>query len=146
MRNTSGFVDLNAADIAVALEALSEEQIVTTCRGGRGVSPSEIERADAHRRWLAAWVRQLSSMKPGRVFFSATDMSRLRGILFTSFKSALSRRYRCAVLSDDPALLGLMRRLCEIEDFEARMRAPEPYSAVIGFDRGFPAGPASRTA
>ncbi len=145
--NTSGFVELSASDIATAIEAIEEERILVSCRGGCRLSPAEMEYYSAYAGWVEAWLRQFTGMRPGRIFFSEIDMGRLRGILFTSYKTQLSRRYRKAVLTDDPVFLKMTGRLCEIEKFEERMRNPEPYSGtVIGFDRVLPAARASRSA
>jgi hypothetical protein len=147
MTGTSGFVELTDSDISTAIEALAEERIVASCRGGHGFSPAEAEHDAVYARWVETWFRQFSGMRTGRVFFASADMNRLRGILFTSYKTQLVRRYRRAVLSDDPAYLTMVGRLCEIEKFETRMRDPEPFSGtVIGFNRGCPAGLTSRSA
>jgi hypothetical protein len=147
MNGNSGFVELTASDISTAIEALAEERIVAACRGGHGFSPAVSEHDAAYARWVETWFRQFSGMRTGRVFFASADMHRLRGILFTSYKTQLARRYRRAVLSDDPAYLTMVGQLCEIEEFETRMRDPEPFSGtVIGFNRGFPAGRTSRSA
>ncbi len=139
MNGTSGFVELTGSDIEMAIEALTDERIVVSCR--RGLSD------EAYARWVGAWLRQFSRMRPGRVFFADTDMHRLRGILFTSYKTHLSRRYRNAVLADNPACLTMVERLCEIEKFEVRMRDPEPFSGtVIGFDSVLPVARASLSA
>jgi hypothetical protein len=143
MNGSSGFVELTASDIATAIEALEDERLVASCRSG----PKQTEHEASYARWIETWLRQLSAMRPGRVFFCDTDMNRLRGILFTCYKTKLSRRYRKAVLTDDPVSVTMVRCLCEIEKFEARMRDPEPFSGtVIGLDRGFAATRASRFA
>lgn len=147
MNGSSGFVELTGSDIEIAIEALKEERILVSCRGGCRLSPAEMEYYSAYAGWVEAWLRQFTGMRPGRIFFSEVDMGRLRGILFTSYKTQLSRRYRRAVLTDDPVFLKMTGRLCEIEKFEARMRDPEPFSgSVIGFSRMFPSGRASNFA
>lgn len=139
MLNKSGTVEMKAVDIATAVEALLEEQSLCASISGRGASQSEIDHHEAYMGWIASWLRQFSAMAPGAVFFSEPDLLRLRGILFNSFKARFSRRYRKAVLSDDLAFMPMFHRLQQIEDLEARMLDPVPFSGeVIGFDRGFP--------
>jgi hypothetical protein len=146
MNDSSGFVELTGSDIEMAIEALTDERLAAECRSGRG-SPAQLEREEAYARWVGAWLRQFSRMRPGRVFFADADMHRLRGILFTCYKTQLSRRYRKAVLADDPVCAMMVPRLCAIEKFEVRMRNPEPSSgSVIGFDSVITAACASLSA
>jgi hypothetical protein len=141
----SGTVDLKAEDIVTALEALSEEQSLVASMSGRGATQAEIDFHEAYLSWIASWLRQFSDMAPGAVFFSEHDLLRLRGIFFNAFKARLARCYRNAVLSDDSVFVPMLRRLQQIEDFEARMLEPTPFSGeVIGFDGGFPSAPVSR--
>lgn len=147
MNDSSGFVELTGSDIEMAIEALTDERLAASCRSGRGHSPAQSERDEAYANWVGAWLRQFSRMRPGRVFFSDTDMHRLRGILFSCFKTRLARRCRHAVLADDPACAKMVPRLCAIEKFEARMRDPVPSSrTVIGFDSVTPVPRASLSA
>lgn len=146
MNDSSGFVELTGSDIEMAIEALTDERLAAECRSGRG-NPAHLESEAAYARWVATWLRQFSRMRPGRAFFTDTDMHRLRGILFTCYKRQLSWRYRQAVFADDPACARMAFRLGEIESFEERMRDPEPFSGtVIGLDSVIPHSRASLSA
>lgn len=132
----SGFVELSTCDIAMAMEALREEEMLAGSQGHGRMTDEEIAANDAFSLWIASWIRRFASMKPGRVHFSTGDMQRLRGILFTSYKLRFIRNYRAAVMSDNPAFMTMARRLQHMEELEARMWKPEPLAgSVICFER-----------
>ena len=127
--HASGFVDLTSDDISVTIEALDEERIFAGLRCGRSPDRADDEHQQAYVDWIDGWLGRLSAMPPGLVCFSAYDMERLRGVLFSMYMPRQTRKYRNAVMKDDIALVPMARRLQHLACLEDKMRNP---SAAIG--------------
>jgi hypothetical protein len=131
MSHASGIVELSAADIKLALQAMQEEESMISCIATSHRSAESVAQHESYRHWVSSWVRRFYEMIPGRVYFSEVDIGRLIGILFNCYKPRVARSYRRAVLENDYGTFSMIYDLRQLEDLEMRMRNPEAVDGTI---------------